>query len=137
VRAGARALYPIYRTPAQELCGAVQDGDGNSIIVWRPLTEDEYDVVPPVPKVMTWAPDAEALLKSLLRSVPALFRALARRRVALVAEELAGVRKLVTREDVIRGFILASPKVTRGRNRQPLVDHGIDVDAYKADWEAD
>ncbi len=34
-------------------------------------------------------------------------------------------------------YILASPKVTRGRNRQPLLDHGIDVDRYQADWDAD
>jgi hypothetical protein len=54
-----------------------------------------------------------------------------------VAEELAGSRNLVTREEVIRGFILASPRVTRPRNRQPLLDHGVDVDRYRDDWDAD
>lgn len=137
VKAGASLLYRAARTPDQELLGAARDPDGNVIYVWRPLTEDEYDFVPDLPKEMSWAPDAEDFLKSLLKSVPALFRALARRRVVAVAEELAASRRLVTREDVIRGFILASPRVTRGRNRQPLVDHGIDVDRYKADWEAD
>lgn len=110
---------------------------GNSIQIWRALTEDEYDLVPELPKELTWAPDAEVLLKSLLKSVPALFRALARRRVLAIAEELAMPTRLVTREDVIRGLILASPKVTRGRNRQPLIDHGVDVDRYRADWEGD
>jgi catechol 2,3-dioxygenase-like lactoylglutathione lyase family enzyme len=137
VKAGATLLYRASRTPDQELLGAVRDPDGNVLYVWRPLSEDEYDFVPDLPKVLSWAPDAEDFLKSLLKSVPALFRALARHRVVAVAEELAESRRLVTREEVIRGFILASPRVTRGRNRQPLIDHGIDVERYRADWDAD
>lgn len=136
VRAGCTHVVAPTRTPAQEHVAAVKDPDGHVLEVWRPLTEDEYDFVPELPKELSWDPEADALLKSLLRAVPALFRGLARRRVAATAEELAERTRLVTREEVIRGFILASPRVTRGRNRQPLVDHGIDVDAYKADWEA-
>jgi len=136
-RAGAKVVSPAQRTPDLALQGEATDHDGNTLIIWRPLTEDEYDFLPQLPKVMTWDPEAEAFLKSLLKSVPALFRALARRRVVAVAEELAAARNLVGREDVIRGFILASPKVTRGRNRKPLIDHGVDVDAYREDWEAD
>lgn len=135
--AGARLVSRAIRTPEQELFGVVRDADGNTIYIWRPLTEDEYDFVPELPKEMTWAPDGEALLKSLLKSVPSLFRSLARRRVVAVAEELAGATNLVTRELVIRGFILASPRVTRPRNRQPLIEHGIDPDRYREDWEAD
>lgn len=137
VRAGCRLVYPTFRSPQQELAGVVHDPDGNTLTIWRALTEDEYDTVPALPTTLTWTEDADALLKSLLKRVPALFRALARRRVASTAEELAGARNLVTREEVIRGFILSSPKVTRGRNRAPLVEHGIDVDAYQADWDAD
>jgi hypothetical protein len=128
-------MYPAGRTPDQQLVGAVQDPDGNTIYVWRPLTEDEYGFDPELPKELAWHPEAEELLKSLLRSVPALFRILARRRVVAVAEELAGPTKLVTREEVIRGLILASPRITRERNRKPLVEHGIDVDRYAADWD--
>jgi catechol 2,3-dioxygenase-like lactoylglutathione lyase family enzyme len=134
---GAKLVYAAARTPEQHLVGAVRDPDGNTVYVWRELTEDEYDAVPELPKQLVWQADAEALLKSLLKSVPALFRALARRRVAAMAEELAARTHVVTREEVIRGFILASPKITRGRNRKPLVDHGIDVDKYQADWDAD
>jgi catechol 2,3-dioxygenase-like lactoylglutathione lyase family enzyme len=139
VRVGGKILHSAKRTPEQDLVGVAQDLDGNTIAVWRPLTEDEYDFVPTLSTVLTWTPDAEALLKSLLKKVPALFRGLARRRVVPVVESLAAIRspRLVGREDVIRGFILASPRVTRGRNRQPLIDHGIDVDAYQADWDAD
>jgi len=137
VKAGATLLHGATRTPEQELLGAARDPDGNTLHVWRPLSEDEYDFVPELPKEMTWTPEADAFLKSLLMSVPALFRALARRRVVAVAEELARSRNLVTREEVIRGFILASPRVTRPRNRQPLLDHGVDVDRYRDDWDAD
>jgi catechol 2,3-dioxygenase-like lactoylglutathione lyase family enzyme len=132
---GCKALYEPRRTAAQELEGRVADPDGHTLHVWRPLTEDEYDFVPELPKEMAWTPDAEALLKSLLKSVPALFRGLARRKVVRFAEEL-GSTGLVTREELIRGFILASPRVTRGRNRQPLLDHGVEVDRYQADWDA-
>jgi predicted enzyme related to lactoylglutathione lyase len=137
LREGARLVHPAARTPEQTLLAALRDPDGNAIYVWRPLSEDEYERVPELPKSLSWQPDAEQLLKSLLRSVPALFRGLARRRVTAVAEELVGPSLQVGREEVIRGFILASPKITRPRNRQPLIDQGVDVERYRADWEAD
>jgi hypothetical protein len=58
-------------------------------------------------------------------------------KVSKSGEELAEKTNFVTREEVIRGFILASPRVTRGRNRQPLIDHGIDVAKYAGDWDAE
>lgn len=137
IDAGCTLLYPAARTPLQELLGSVRDPDGNIITVWRELSEDEYNFVPALPKELTWTEDGEALLQGLLKSVPALFRALARYRVTREAEQLAERTRVVTREEVIRGFILASPKVTRGRNRKPLIDQGIDVEKYRADWDAD
>lgn len=137
VAVGARRAKDPERTTDLELLAHAHDPDENVLIVYRPLTEDEYDVEPEIPKEMTWDPDAEALLKSLLKAVPFLFRGLARSKIARVAEELAERTHRVTREEVIRGTILASPKVTRGRNRQPLIDHGVDVDKYQADWDAD
>jgi hypothetical protein len=137
VEAGASPLRAPTRNPANELVGSVCDPDGHTISVWRALSEDELDEVPPLPTQLTWDADAEELLKSLLKRVPVLFRVIARYRVTRVAETLAACTKRVTREEVIRGYILASPRVTRGRNRQPLIDHGIDVDRYRDDWEAD
>ncbi|NOU32285.1 MAG: DUF2621 family protein [Polyangiaceae bacterium] len=134
---GATVRYEAMRTPQQEIFAQVQDRDGNSLVLWRECTEDEFDHVPELPKQMTWEPDADALLKLLLKSVPALFRALARRRVAKNAEHLAGRRNLVTREEVIRSYILSSAKITRYRNRAPLVAAGIDVSRYEADFESD
>lgn len=137
IQAGAASLYEPTRTPSQELVGAVRDPDGHTIYVWRALSEDEYDHVPPLPTRLTWDPEADALLRSLLKRVPALFRVLARYRVTRIAEDLAERTRRVSREEVVRAYILASPRVTRGRNRQPLVDHGIDVERYQADWDAD
>jgi hypothetical protein len=91
----------------------VRAPDGNIITVWRELSEDEDD------------------------SVPALFRALVRYRVTREAEALAARARVVSREEVIRGFILASSKVTRARNRKPMIDRGIDAGKHQADWDAD
>jgi predicted enzyme related to lactoylglutathione lyase len=136
LEAGARPLYEAMRTPDLELCASVADHDGNTITVWRALTEDEWGFVPEVPKQMTWRPEAEELLKSLLKSVPAIFRALARYRVTRVAEELAGSTNLVNNECVVRAFILSNAKITRYRAREPLVKHGYNPDDYREDFEA-
>lgn len=134
---GCTLVDDVARTPEMTLCASVRDADGNLLTVWRALTEDEYDAPPELPTVLTWQADADALLKQLLKAVPALFRSLARRKVVRVAEELAARSRVVTREEVIRGFILASPRITRERNRQPLMDAGIDVGRYQADWDAE
>lgn len=134
IGAGLRRRYEPMRTPEQELLAEVGDVDGNAIVLWRELTEDEYTAVPELPKELTWRLDAEELLKSLLKSVPTLFRALARWRVAKNAEHLAESSRVVTREQVIRAFILSSAKVTRHRVKKPLLDHGIDLEPYAADF---
>ncbi len=135
LEAGARPLHEPSRS-ALELSASVLDFDGHRIAVWRELSEDEYDFVPPLPVEQGWTPEAEALLKSLLKSVPALFRALARRKVVREAEALAA-DGVVGREHVIRGFIRGNSRPTRQlRARPPLVEHGIDPDAYQPDFEA-
>lgn len=135
--AGLRALVEPMHTPALELVATVADADGHRIVLWRDLTEDEYGFTPELPKEGEWQPDAETLLKSLLSHVPALFRALARRKVTRVVEELADQdRTAVTREHVIRGYILASAKITRYRLVEPLRRCGIDPDRYREEFEA-
>lgn len=135
--AGLRLRYEPMRTEEQELLAQLADSDGHTLVIWRELSEDEYTFVPELPKESGWRPEAEELLKSLLKSVPTLFRALARWRVSKNAESLAAATRLVTREHVIRSFILSSAKVTRYRLRKPLVDHGIDLEKYAADFAAD
>jgi len=135
IKAGGRPLYEPMRTPSLELVASVADPDGHSVFVWRDLTEDEYDFVPELPKEGEWTKDAEALLVALIAHVPALFRALARRKVTRIVEELAG-RSQVTREHVIRGYILSSAKITRYRLIEPLRKQGIDPERYREEFEA-
>jgi len=137
IKSGGRALYEAQRTPALELEAHVADPDGNTVIVWRELSEDEYGFVPELPKQGEWQPDSEKLLNELLSYVPALFRSMARRKVTKVIEEVAGWDKSpVTREHVIRGYILASAKIKRNRLIEPLKKCGIDPDGYKEEFDA-
>jgi catechol 2,3-dioxygenase-like lactoylglutathione lyase family enzyme len=137
LRAGAKPLYAPLRTPALELVASVSGPDDQPLMFWRELTEDEYDFAPELPKEGEWHADAEVLLVSLLSHVPAMFRALARRKVTRIVEEIAGYdRSPVTRAHVIRGYILSSAKITRYRLVEPLRKHGIDPDDYKAEFDA-
>lgn len=134
---GGRALYEVYRTPALELEAHVADPDGNTIIVWRELSEDEYGFVPELPKQGEWQPDAEILLNQLLAFVPALFRGMARRKVTKIIEEVAEMDHTgVAREQVIRGYIMASAKIKRDRLIEPLKQCGINPDDYKTEFES-
>lgn len=133
---GCKIAYPPEKTPDLKLSAAVSDLDENTIVIWRALSEDEYETTPELPKEMVWTGDAEELLKKLLKGVPSLFRSLARRKIVRTVEELAKDKSIVIREDVIRGYILASPKVTRERNRKPLIEAGIDIEKYRADWDS-
>ncbi len=137
IQSGGRALYEAQRTPALELEAHVADHDGNSIIVWRELSEDEYGFVPVLPKQGAWNSDAEALLNDLLSYVPALFRSMARRKVTNIIEEVAGYdHSAVVREHVIRGYILSSAKIKRDRLIEPLKKCGIDPSNYKEEFDA-
>jgi len=137
VEVGARLVQEPVRTPELELVASLRDPDDNQVVVWRDLTEDEYDFVPELPTSTRWGVEAEVLLKGLLQHVPALFRGLARRKVTKLVEELAGetADRIVTSELVVRGYILSSAKITRYRLHAPLLAHGYDPERYRADFE--
>lgn len=133
---GTSSRYAPMKTPELEEMACVTDPDGHSIVLWRALTEDEWDFVPELPKQGEWYPDAEDLLQRLLRHVPALFRMLARRKVTRVVEELAKEdNSPVTREHVIKGYITASAKATRYRLIEPLRAEGINPDDYQEEFD--
>lgn len=133
---GMYSRYAPMHTPDLEEMAGVSDPDGHAIVLWRALTEDEWDFVPELPKKGEWYPDAEELLKRLLSYVPALFRMLARRKVTRVVEELANeAGSAVTREHVIRGYIMSSAKVTRYRLVEPLRSEGINPDDYQQEFD--
>lgn len=136
LKANTKSAYEPMRTDDLEEIACVTDEDGHSIILWRLLTEDEWDFVPQLPKEGEWYPDAEELLKRLLSYVPAMFRGLARRKVTKVVEMLAKEdQSAVTREHVIKGYITSSAKLTRGRLIEPLKKEGINPDDYKAEFD--
>ena len=134
--AGATVLYAPTRTDQLTIEGVVRDADGNTITVWRALTEDEYDFVPELPKEKGWSPEAEELVKSLLKTVPALFRGLARRKVVKEAEERAGADGHIDRDLAIRAFISAQSPPNRKRLLEPLRAHGIEPAAYQDEFDA-
>ena len=137
VKSGGRGLYEAYRTPALEIEAHVADPDGNAVIVWRELSEDEYGFTPELPKQGEWEPGTEKLLNELLSYVPALFRGMARRKVTKIIEEVAEMdRTVVTRETVIRGYIMSSAKIKRDRLIEPLKLCGIDPDSYKEEFDS-
>jgi catechol 2,3-dioxygenase-like lactoylglutathione lyase family enzyme len=133
---GARMTYPPSRTPLLTLEAVLLDFDGNTITLWRALTEDEYGFDPELATGGGWDADAEALLKSLLRSVPALFRGLARRKIVKEAETRAGRDGRVTRDLAIRSYISAQSPPNRGRLLEPFRAHGIDPGAYRDEFES-
>ena len=133
---GAISVMAPERTAEQQLMAVVADADGHQIILWRALTEDEYDFVPDLPKEGQWQSDAEHLLKNLLSHVPALFRSLARRKVTPYVELLALKEKAaVNREHVIRGYILCTAKPMRDRLRDALRSEGISPEDYQAEFD--
>ena len=136
LQAGAVQVYEPQRTEQLTIEGAVRDKDGNRITVWRNLSEDEYGFDPELPKELVWEPEAEELLKSLLRAVPALFRALARRKVVKEAEARVGPSKRINRDLAIRAYISAQSPPNRGRLIEPLQKHGINPDDYRDKFES-
>jgi len=135
-KAGATVLYEAARTDQLTVEGTVRDADGNTIIVWRSLSEDEYGFVPELPKEQGWSPEAEELVKSMLMSVPALFRGLARRKVVKEAERRAGPDGHIDRDLAIRAFISAQSPPNRKRLHEPLRAHGIDPADYRDEFDS-
>lgn len=134
--AGAESRYAPMKTPELEEMACVTDANGHSVVLWRALTEDEWDFVPELPKQGIWPAEAEDLLKRLLGHVPALFRMLARRKTTRVIEMMAKeAQSPVTRELVIKGYITSSAKITRSRLIAPLLAEGINPDDYKAEFD--
>lgn len=131
----ARSVTGPTRTPELELVAQVQDADRNELVFWRPLTEDEYDAPVALPNSLSWTPQAEELMQSLLAQVPALFREMARKGAVAEAEHLTPAGCSVEAESVVRAYIRATPRLLRSRVREPLEALGFDLDSYQSDFE--
>lgn len=135
--AGARVVDEPNRTSDHHVRARLLDPDDNLLILWRALSEDELETPVELPCSLEWEPAARALLQSLLRHVPALFRPLARRSAVRAAEELASEHGLtVTEHLAARAYIRATPQVMRHKTHAPLRDQGYDPAAFSADYQA-
>lgn len=135
--AGGTVLYAAERA-GLELQATCLDPDGNRVVLFRELSEDEYAEPVDLPTTTSWRPEARELLLGLLRHVPALFRALARRRITKNAEHIAqneGVARIDERT-VVRAYIVSNSKATRERVRAPLHAYGYDVNDFLDDFNS-
>ncbi|WP_163972150.1 DUF2621 family protein [Oceanobacillus halotolerans] len=91
-----------------------------------------------------WEKEEKVLLEELVSPVPELFRDVARQKIASKIGELAlkQNKNKITREVLIEGYILATPKRDHKFLRKKLKDKDIDVTPYeplfkraKADYE--
>lgn len=62
---------------------------GFGLVLCQELTEDDLCEPPPLPSSMDWCPEADRLVRAVLRRVPLTFRDAARRRATERAETLA------------------------------------------------
>jgi catechol 2,3-dioxygenase-like lactoylglutathione lyase family enzyme len=134
VAAGAELVRAPAANEDLEWIAELADPDGNRLLPWRRLSEDEWNFAPELPKTRSWKADAEELLQSLLARVPVHFREIARRGTTAEAEHLAQQQNHVTREEVVRAYIRATPRMMRDRVRAPLKEHGFSPDDYPGDF---
>ncbi|MEK6237442.1 MAG: DUF2621 family protein [Planctomycetales bacterium] len=133
---GVELLEPPARVGDREFTTSVLDPSGNTVTIWRKLSEDEYEQAPDLPTSCDWLPEAETILRDLLLVVPAMFRDMARKKAVRAAEALVGDGEIVRKRQMIQGYIRATPWFMRDRARQPLLDHGIDPAEFQEDFDA-
>ena len=86
---------------------------------------------------MQWASDASAKFQEMLSDVPAMFRGMAKSMAASAAEKAATERGAteVSFEDMVRGFIQATPGHMREDLKKLFAGHGVEIQNYRADFE--
>ncbi len=84
---------------------------GLTLTLFKVLDEDELGVLPPLPATMAWSPEADGMVREMMRHVPLPFREAARKRATTCAEQRAAEEAtgLVSRRAAIRGMLDATP----------------------------
>jgi hypothetical protein len=82
---------------------------------------------------MEWDQDARQLLEQLMKPIPIFIRPIARKGIEKKIVEQAQER--VTRDAVIRGYILSSSGKMKARALKTLEANQIDLKAYEALWK--
>jgi hypothetical protein len=80
-----------------------------------------------------WGPEEKDILNELVSPVPDLFRDVAKQKIAGKIGELALKEKAssITKELIVRGYILATPKRDHKFLRKKLDEMNIDVSPYE------
>jgi hypothetical protein len=112
----------------QRLESHFQGPQGIVIIVAQEYSEDELDIMPPLPMSLLWDDDAEQCVKQMLRLTPLGFRAAARTRITEQAEMLAGEEAAitVTIANAVRALAEVTPAFQHPALVSALQQHGIE-----------
>ncbi|SES11969.1 DUF2621 domain-containing protein [Psychrobacillus sp. OK032] len=108
---------------------ALPKDDGKSELDW-----EEYYVNN---TIHLWNEDQKVLLNELVSPVPELFRPVAKQKIAGKIGQLALEEKAssITRELLVRGYIIATPKRDHKFLRKKLAELKIDVAPYEQFFE--
>lgn len=80
---------------------------------------------------MEWNQDAKDLLEELVSPIPVFVRPMAKKKIESII--LKGVEgEAVTKDDVVKGYILASPGDMQDRAVKLLKAKGIDLAPYQS-----
>ncbi|WP_391115755.1 DUF2621 family protein [Psychrobacillus sp. L3] len=103
---------------------ALPKDDGKSDLDWEAYYVDNT--------IHLWNDDQKALLNELVSPVPELFRPVAKQKIAGKIGQLALEEKAIsiTRELLIRGYIIATPKRDHKFLRKKLAEMEIDVTPF-------
>lgn len=77
-----------------------------------------------------WSDEAKSLLDELVKPIPVFVRPMARKSIEKKIEEVATTEE-ITKEDVIRGYIVASPGKMQQRAVAMLKSQKIDLTPYE------
>lgn len=103
--------------------------DGKSMMDWEEHYMEKTKYM--------WDDEEKAFLEELVSPVPELFRDVARHKIASKIGEVAlkGRYKKITREVLIEGYIIATPKRDHKFLRKKLRQKNIDVTPYEQFFE--
>jgi hypothetical protein len=101
---------------------------GLDLILVQELTEDDLDILPPLPSRLPWTPPSDRLIRRILRRVPLPFRPGARRRATARAEFLTVSNGSLTVDlrYAVQGLLEATPSFQHETLRQALLEEGVD-----------
>lgn len=80
---------------------------------------------------MEWNQEAKDLLEELIKPIPPFVRPMAKKKIeGFILDGVSG--ELVTKEDVVKGYIVASPGDMQERAVKLLKSKGIELTSYES-----